>query len=43
MITVINGIIASKQDIAELERRLRLGLETAFGRCYKGIIYLRTI
>ena len=39
----INGIIATAEDIAELERRMRLGLEKVFGKCYKGIIYYETI
>lgn len=43
MKTYINGVVATKADLFELERKLRLGLAMAFGRCYKGIIYIKTI
>lgn len=42
MTVYINGIVATKADIAELERRLRLGVERAFGKCHKGFIYIKT-
>lgn len=43
MITYINGIIATKNDILELERRLRLGIERATARCCGGFIYIKTM
>lgn len=41
--TYINGILASDEDIAELERRLRLGSEMATGRMCGDCIYYETI
>lgn len=38
----INGILATPSEIKELERKLRLGTIKAFGRIYRGFVYLRT-
>ena len=38
----INGILATPEEIKELERNLRLGLIRAFGRIYNGFINLKT-
>ena len=42
MAVYINGIIATKQDLATLERRLRLHMERARGIIYKKQIHYKT-
>ena len=39
----INGILATVEDLVELERRLRSGMERAFARCCDGFIFYKTI
>lgn len=39
----INGIQASEEDLAELERRSKLGEVQVFAKCQNGIINYRTI
>lgn len=39
----INGEPADDKSLAELERRLRSGIETAVARCHGGNIYYKTI
>ena len=43
MLVYINGILATTQDLAELEHNLRLGYERAFAKCCNGFIYYKTI
>jgi hypothetical protein len=38
----INGILATPNELQELERNLRLGTMRAFGRICRGFVYLRT-
>ena len=39
----INGVLATKKDLAELERRLRLGYERATAKYFGDIIYVETL
>lgn len=39
----INGILATKEDLAELERKLRLGIEYATAQCHNDAIYYKTV
>lgn len=41
--TYINGIEATEEDLLDLERNLKAGVERAFGKCYNGVIYFKTI
>lgn len=36
---LINGIPATNGDIAELDHRLRLGIEKVYAKCYNGTIH----
>ena len=39
----INGNEATSEDIMELERRLKLGIEHETAKCCRGSIYIKTI
>lgn len=42
MLVYINGILATQQDLEELERNLRNGIEKAIAKCCNGFIYYKT-